>query len=89
MKCEQRPALTMEPKSYYCRTQIRNREFLDYDEKRSLTNLQGATLNKDVLTMMEKASEIKSEYLRNVVEGQSFVKSAKPQNNFRILSNKN
>ena len=44
---------------------------------------------KDVLTMMEKASEIKSEYLLNVVEEQSFVKAAKPQNNFRILSNKN
>merc|ERR1712105_430693 len=43
----------------------------------------------DVLTMMEKASEKKREYLLNVVEEQSFVKAAKPQNNFLILSNKN
>ena len=39
--------------------------------------------------MMEKASEIKREYLRNVVEEQSFAKAAKPQNNLRILANKN
>ena len=77
-----------EPKIKYCRSQIRNLEFLDYDEKRTLSNIKGAPLKRDVLSMMEKALEIKREYLKNVVDVQSFVTAAKPINNFKILSTK-
>ena len=77
-----------EPKIKYCRSQIRNLEFLDYDEKRALSNLKGAALKKDVLTMMDKALEIKREYLNFFVDVQSFVTAAKPRNNFKILSTK-
>ena len=59
-----------EPKIKYCRSQIRNLEFLDYDEKRTFSNIKGAPLKRDVLSIMEKALEIKREFLKNVVDVQ-------------------
>ena len=66
--------------------QIRELEFLDYDEKKALTNLDGDLLHSDVLIFEEKALEMKKEYLRNVVENQSFVTASKPQNTFNIVN---
>ena len=73
----------------YCRSKIRESEFLDYDEKRPLTNLDEAALHKDYLFFEQKAIEMKKEYLENIISSQSFVNAAIPTHNFQMFTNVN
>ena len=76
-----------EEKIDYCRSKIRESEFLDYDEKKPLTNLDDAALHKDNLIFENKAIEMKKEYLENIISSQSFVNAALPTFNFQMFTN--
>lgn len=73
----------------YCRSMIRESEFLDYDEKKPLTNLDEAALHKDNLNFEEKAQEMKKEYLENIISYQSFVNAPLPTYNFQMFASEN
>ena len=74
-----------EQKILYCRTQLRNSEYLDYDSNSSLKNLDGISLSKDSLNFENFARDMKKEYLVNVTKSKSFVKAAIPKNNLKIV----
>ena len=46
----------------YCRSKLRESEYLDYDEKMPLINLDDVSLHKDNLIFEEKARDMKKEY---------------------------
>ena len=71
----------------YCRSKLRESEYLDYDEKRPLVNLDGVELHKDNLIFEQKGREMKKEYLENIVKSQSFVNAALPKFNFKMTLN--
>ena len=71
----------------YCRSKLRESEYLDYDEKRPLVNLDGIELHKDNLIFEQKGRDMKKEYLENVVKSQSFVNAALPKFNFKMTLN--
>ena len=68
-----------------CRREIRNLEFLDYDTKSPLKNLDGIQLHDDTLNFEKKAWSMKKEYLQNVVSSKSFISAAKPNYDFKIF----
>ena len=70
-------------KIQYCRSMLRELEYLDYDTKTKLKNLDGVKLHKDTLQFEEKATEMKNEYIDNVIESESFVNAAPPEFNFK------
>lgn len=73
-----------ENKIQYCRTQIRTSEYLDYDVKSQLKNLDGATLDKESLNFESMAKSMKQEYLENVVKSKNFITAAIPKNKLKI-----
>ena len=71
----------------YCRSKLRETEYLDYDEKMPLINLDDVSLHKDNLRFEEMARDMKKEYLDNILTSQSFVNAALPTFNFQMFPN--
>ena len=64
---------------------MRELEYLDYDEKRPLANLDEVLLHKDTLSFEKAARDLKKKYLKNVVDSESFVNAAVPEYEFKML----
>jgi hypothetical protein len=71
-----------EAKIDYCRSQIRSCEYMDYDSKVNFKNLDEEELHNDTLNFEEIALKMKEEYLQNVVDSESFINAAAPQQKF-------
>ena len=71
----------------YCRSKLRESEYLDYDEKMPLINLDDVSLHKDNLRFEEMARDMKKEYLDNILTSQSFVNAALPTFTFQMFPN--
>ena len=69
----------------YCRSQIREAENLDYDTLSVLKNLDDVKLHPDTLIFDEKASDMKKEYLKNVLSSKSFISAAKLNFDFNTV----
>ena len=60
---------------------MRELEYLDYDEKRTLANL---LLPKDTLSFEKAARDLKKKYLKNIVDSESFVNAAVLEYEFKM-----
>ena len=72
----------------YCRSKMRELEYLDYDEKRPLANLDEVLLHKDTLSFEKAARDLKKKYLQNIIDSESFVNPAVTKFDFQMLQSK-